>query len=468
MTHQKIKDVDDFLTRDSAGLANSSLDCPFCGRTHTVPFGRMQVGVNIIDQVPQIAMDILGRRPRRAVVVYDRVIEAIIQDQVITPIQAAGLALVPAPLGEPGEHLESEVNLDNQAADALDPDADLLVAAGSGVICDSVKWIATRLGKPYILCGTAPSMNGYTSITATMTEDHIKTSRLLNPANAVILDAAILARAPMEMIQAGMGDLAARAICNADWKLGQILKSAFFCPLPYQMTDQNERLYLGAAEGIRRRDQEAHMLLAEAILMSGLSMTVLGGETSPSSGAEHVLSHFWDLLVHLRGLEKNLHGTQVGIATVMMVALYDYVRRLDPGRIDPQALVRQRPSLEQVEAENLRRYGETGAAFNEVVRKKSLSDQAYVEHIRSIQGSWDTLWDALNPYIPSLESIRQPLQTAGVPLTLAAIHRSPEEGLEALLFGSRYRLRYTILDLAWELGVFPGSADEILARAGVV
>jgi glycerol-1-phosphate dehydrogenase [NAD(P)+] len=463
-----IKTVEDYLSRDSAGLAQSKLECPLCGRAHAVPFGLMQAGSGILSRIPQVAAELLGRKPRKAAVVYDQEIEALIQEQIIAPIEAAGLSLNPVPLGQPGEHLESEVYLANQAADSLSSDTDLLVAAGSGVICDSVKWIATRLDKPFILCGSAPSMNGYTSITATMTEDSIKTSRLLRPADAVMLDVDVLKAAPMEMIRAGMGDLAARAICNADWKLGQVLKGAYFCPLPYQMTERHEKLYLGAASGIGRREATAHHQLAEAIMMSGLSMTILGGETSPSSGAEHVLSHFWDLLVHLRGLPKNLHGAQVGVGTIMMLALYDHIRHLDPGKIDLQQLVRQRPACEQIEAENLAGYGEAGLAFNEVVRKKYLPDQAYVEHIRSILSGWEALWAAVDPYIPPLESIRQPLMLAGVPLTLDSIQRTPQQGIEALLHGSRYRLRYTILDLAWELGVFPTAAEEILAEAGVI
>jgi glycerol-1-phosphate dehydrogenase [NAD(P)+] len=172
--------------------------------------------------------------------------------------------------------------------------------------------------------------------------------------------------------------------------------------------------------------------------------------------------------VHLRGLPKNLHGAQVGVGTIMMLALYDHIRHLDPGKIDLQQLVRQRPACEQIEAENLAGYGEAGLAFNEVVRKKYLPDQAYVEHIRSILSGWEALWAAVDPYIPPLESIRQPLMLAGVPLTLDSIQRTPQQGIEALLHGSRYRLRYTILDLAWELGVFPTAAEEILAEAGVI
>ncbi len=51
------------------------------------------------------------------------------------------------------------------------------------------------------------------------------------------------------------------------------------------------------------------ILIAITILLSGLSMTMLEGETSPSSGAEHIISHFWDFLSHIRGIPKDFHGS---------------------------------------------------------------------------------------------------------------------------------------------------------------
>jgi hypothetical protein len=48
------------------------------------------------------------------------------------------------------------------------------------------------------------------------------------------------------------------------------------------------------------------------------------------------------------------------------------------------------------------------------------------------------------------------------------VRRSREEGIEALVKGPQYRIRYTLLDLASELGVLPGAAEEILFNAGVL
>lgn len=469
-TVQRISSVEDFLSRDSAGLARSIMDpCPLCGNKHPTPFGAMHLGKNAIEQVPLLAEMICGKKPRRAVMIYDKTIESVIFPAVYEPLRGLGMAVTPfAMIPEPGHLLDSAVTNGNQAADEIGTAPDLLIGAGSGVISDLTKWIATRLEKPFIICGTAPSMNGYTSITATITENNIKVSKFLNPADAIVLDVDILAQAPMKMIHAGIGDLAARAICNADWKLSEIMRKTRFCPLPYRMTAENERRYLAAAADIARRDPAAIEQLSEAVLLSGLSMTVMEGETSPSSGAEHVLSHFWDLLVHLRGLPKNFHGTQVGVGTIILLNAYQYLREVDPAKIDPARVLRERPSLEAIEAENRALYGDKAESFNEVARNKRIPDSECIPYVRAILDSWETLLEGVEPYTTQPETIRQPFELAGVPYHLSDIQRTPAEAREALLHGGHYRPRYTILDLLWELGLFPTAADEILARSGIL
>src|SRR6266545_8255491 len=174
-----ISTIDDFLARNSTELANTILDpCPVCGRKHPVPFGAIQIGRGVVNNIPHLAKSILGGSPRRTVVIYDQAIEAIIQAAVIQPLQSLGFPVEPfAMAGEPGHLLDSGVMNGNQTASEIGSSVDLLISAGSGVIGDLTKWIATCLDKPFIICGTAPSMNGYTSITATMTEKDIKLSK---------------------------------------------------------------------------------------------------------------------------------------------------------------------------------------------------------------------------------------------------------------------------------------------------
>ena len=465
-----IPSVEDFLSRNSTQLSNTILDpCPRCGRKHPVPFEDILVGPGVLKHIPLLAEGIVGHKPRRAVLIYDQAIEAVIQAGVIEPLRSGGLARGTLPHARrarpPAGFWRSQRRRGRRGHRPI-----RRPVHRCGLRGDQRPDQVDRhdLGKPFILCGTAPSMNGYTSITATMTENKIKISKFLNPANAVVMDVDIVKDAPMAMIHAGIGDLAARAICNADWKLSELMRGTYFCPLPFEMTAENERRYLAAAAGIARRDPASIELLSEAILLSGLSMTVLEGETSPSSGAEHVLSHFWDFLAVMRGIEKNFHGAQVGVGTILLLNAYQYLREVDPDKIDPRRVLRSRPSLEDIQAENAALYGEKGAAFDAVARQKRIPDAELVPYLQNILMHWEDTWRALQPYVAPVDRIRGPFERAGVPYSLASIHRTRDQAREALLHGSHYRPRYTILDLLWELGLFPQAADEILERSGVL
>jgi len=464
---QVLTNKPEFINRSAAALANTSLICPDCGREHRVPYQHILVGPGVLRQVPALVQSALRHPARRVGVIYDQAIAEIIDREFLVPFAAAGLMVQPIPLGQPELWLDSSREVGDAAAAVVPAQVEMLIAAGSGVICDLTKWIATYAHKPFILCGTAPSMNGYTSITAVIAEHDIKLTKFVDIPYAVVLDTTIMAQAPLAMIHAGVGDLAARAICNADWKLAQFLHGSFFCPVPYQMTVASETSYLAAAAEIGRAEPQAVEKLAEAIAISGLSMSILNGETSPSSGGEHVISHYWDLMSHLENAPRNLHGAQVGIGTLIMLAAFEYFHDFNPANLNPERLVRNRMTLEQIWAMNNARFGAAAAPLNETSRQKYLSDEKFSALIHRAVDQWDGLWAAVRPYMAPLADIRARLQMAGVPLQLSAVQRTRRQAVDAMLFGCRYRPRYTLLDLAWDLGLFPAAADEIIDRAGI-
>ncbi len=468
MAYKVISDVNDFLGRKAADLANVQISCPYCGRNHKIPYQEIIVGPGIIRQVPELCVKALGKAPTKVGVIFDRVIQEQFERDVLGPLLDEGMPIYPIPLGESGLWLDSNRELGDETARSIPEDIDILVAAGSGVICDLTKWIATLSRKPFILCGTAPSMNGYTSITAVISEHGIKLTKYVDIPYAVVLDTNILSQAPAAMVQAGVGDLAARTICNADWKLSNYLQNTYFCPLPYQMTASSEVSYLASSEGIHRAEPSAIANLSEAIAISGLSMSILDGETSPSSGGEHIISHFWDLMNHIEDAPRNLHGAQVGVGTMIMLAAYAYLRELDPSSLDPERLIRERLSLEQIQAANTARFGAAAAPLNETSRNKYLPADRFSAYIHKAVENWDQLWQEITPYTAALPVIRERMQAAGVPLSLASVQRTPQQAVDALLFGSRYRPRFTLLDLAWDLGLFPHAAEEILTISGVL
>ena len=74
---------------------------------------------------------------------------------------------------EPAPHPDDKTVARVRAATA---GAEALLAVGSGTINDLCKYAAFLDRKPYAVFGTAPSMNGYTSVSAAITEQGHKMS----------------------------------------------------------------------------------------------------------------------------------------------------------------------------------------------------------------------------------------------------------------------------------------------------
>ena len=95
-------------------------------------------------------------------------------------------------------------------------DTKLVIAVGSGVINDSVKYVTSRAKIPFIIVGTAPSMDGYVSDCSPLLVDGFKTSPLAHLPYAIIGDTEILKTAPDDLVQAGFGDVAGKITALAD------------------------------------------------------------------------------------------------------------------------------------------------------------------------------------------------------------------------------------------------------------
>ena len=96
---------------------------------------------------------------RRLAVVSDPTTHAILGDRVERALMSLGevSSIVLPEHPHPDDATVERVRAATSAADAL-------VAVGSGTINDLCKYASARDRKPYVVFGTAPSMNGYTSL----------------------------------------------------------------------------------------------------------------------------------------------------------------------------------------------------------------------------------------------------------------------------------------------------------------
>src|SRR4051794_20098026 len=118
--------------------------------------------------------------------------------------------------------------------------AEALVAVGSGTLNDLCKYTSALDGKPYAVFATAPSMNGYTSLNAAITEHGHKKSLPAQAPVGAFFDISILAAAPARMIRSGLGDGLCRPTSQADWLLAHILFDQPYRTLPYALLQQDE------------------------------------------------------------------------------------------------------------------------------------------------------------------------------------------------------------------------------------
>ena len=74
---------------------------------------------------------------------------------------------------------------------------ELVIAVGSGTISDIVKYSSYKLGISYIMLPTAPSMNGYSSTTASIKINSIQKSLKAHLPIAIFIDYNIISAAPL-------------------------------------------------------------------------------------------------------------------------------------------------------------------------------------------------------------------------------------------------------------------------------
>jgi len=333
-----------------------------------------------------------------------------------------------------------------------------IIAVGAGTVNDIAKMSATLSGVPYMAFATAASMNGYASGIAAILVDGLKTTIPAKPPRAIVLDSSVLASAPPQLAAAGLGDLLSKPVSTADWWLGNRLEGSGFETLPGRIVDEAVTLATKHAAGLPAGEAESHEALARALVLSGVSM-VVAGSSSPASGGEHLLSHLWDMEAIICGKELRLHGAQVGVATCLCAALYHHLVNLESPEFP------KLPNWPRT-AERIRiAHGELAEAVLPQAERKFAG---FARRNALLRNEWPQVRSELAALgLPAAAEIRATLQAAQAPASLDQLGIDRDEAFDALSRARDIRDRYTVLDLAFELGFFPGGIRQVIATAGV-
>lgn len=338
-------------------------------------------------------------------------------------------------------------------------EADVILAVGSGVMNDLCKFMSYKLNIPYIIVATAPSMDGYASIGSALTIKNLKTTIPATVPKAIIGDVDVLKNAPMDMITAGFGDVVGKYSAINDWKLGRVINDEYYCDYVADMVMYSLEKCMETADGLEKRDDNAVKNLMEGLVLTGIAMSFTGN-SRPASGSEHHLSHFVEMMYQFDGKEAPPHGLKVGYNTIVMNYMRERLAGFTP---DLDEVMKKASSFDRnkwlEDVNRLFRQAAPGViSLNEKEGINSYDKR--VKRVKRIVEKWSEIVSILKE-TPSHETIRDILQKTGAPVTLRELGVDRETILNGLVYAKEVRDRYTVLQLAWDLGMLDELADEM-------
>ncbi|MEN0658268.1 sn-glycerol-1-phosphate dehydrogenase [Caldifermentibacillus hisashii] len=200
-------------------------------------------------------------------------------------------------------------------------DADVLIAVGSGTIHDIVRFAGHKMNIPFISVPTAASVDGFASKGAPLILRGVKQTIQTAAPIAVFADIDVIKAAPREMAAAGFGDILGKYTSLLDWEISKLVGNEPFHEGAASLTRKALETCVEYIEEISNADEKGITILMNALIESGLVMQILD-YSRPASGAEHHLSHYWEMYLLKTNQKQLLHGAKVGVATTMIVELY--------------------------------------------------------------------------------------------------------------------------------------------------
>lgn len=389
--------MDDILNMEIEKMAGASFSCS-CGRVHKLEIEKIEMGKDAIRQLPKVLEDF---QERKIYMLSDNHTYEAAGKQVFHILKNAGFDVSQTILDSGEDVLIPDEEAVGKMFMGLGKDIGMIVAVGSGTLNDMAKFMSSRTGIPYAIVCTAPSMDGYASSGAPLMTEGRKISYEAVLPYAIVGDTEIMKKAPMKMIHAGYGDVIGKLTALADWKLSQELTGEYYCETIVQLVEKAVDQVVRNREALADRDEQAIHYLIEALTLTGVAMGLIG-VSRPASGAEHMLSHYWEMEVIARGENPELHGIKVGIAAPVIAEVFDEMREWLPESV-----------------------------------KETAPSRAYIEQLLGDEGA---------PIHP---------KEAGIDRDL--FYRS-------ILEGNTVRERYSILDLAVEHGKIQEIAQKITDR----
>ncbi|MBR4896209.1 MAG: sn-glycerol-1-phosphate dehydrogenase [Clostridia bacterium] len=427
-------------------MAEDGFVCPSCGKRHFGGLSDCLIERGAMERLPSLLEKYHAHKP---FILCDRHTYRSAGERTAGILSSAGIAytvhIVEREKPAPDEHIVGEALM------FCPPEANCVIAVGSGVLNDTGKILSRAKRIPDFIVATAPSMDGFASGTSSMERGGLKISLPSKCPDAVIADPDILAAAPVHMIRSGIGDMVAKYVSIAEWRIAALLVGDPFCETVAEIVNDALDTCVKAAPLAVQGDPDAAASVMEGLVVSGLAMNY-AGISRPASGMEHYISHILDMRALAFGTPADLHGIQCGIATLVTVRTYEKLAMVRPDC--EKALAAVRAFDPDAWTAHLReRLGAGAEAMIAGERREGKYDPAkHAARLEKILAHWDRILAIIGSLPPS-EKLEGFLRAIGHPTSFSEIGVSEEDAREAFRMAKDIRDKYVLGRLLWDLGL---------------
>ncbi len=293
-------------------VAEFAKPCP-CGHVHEIVVEDIFIESGAIRRLPGL---IAKKGFQKPVVICDENTYRVAGEAVMELLPESGLIVLDPTNLHANEHAVAMV----EEKLAKVEETDVMLAVGSGTVHDATRFVAHKIGVPFISVPTAASVDGFVSTVAAMTWHGCKQTFPAVAPIFVVADSDIFAKAPIRLNASGVSDLLGKYTALADWKISHAVTGEYICDRVCQLEEEALAKVCACLPEIKEGKKEACEELMYALLLSGLAMQMVGN-SRPASGAEHHMSHTWEMEM-INDFVDFYHGEKVSVGLVLSARVY--------------------------------------------------------------------------------------------------------------------------------------------------
>jgi glycerol-1-phosphate dehydrogenase [NAD(P)+] len=191
-----------------------------------------------------------------------------------------------------------------------------IVGVGGGKSVDVGKLAAFRKGLPFYSVPTSASHDGISSPFASLKDLDRPYSLKAKPPLGILADVLVIASSPRRLLAAGCGDLVSKFTAVHDWQLAHRVTGEYYGGYAADLALMSANVIIRGSRRMGKFGKDSVRDLVEALISAGVAAGI-AGSSRPCSGAEHLFSHYLDVVAPGQGL----HGEKCGLGTIMMAKL---------------------------------------------------------------------------------------------------------------------------------------------------